>query len=124
MQSCKECGSIVARRHRSGNERILYQACFKCRRCNADNRTYRIFFQFLQHYVDCPRCGTVDLSKLRSIDRIDRMTRNPFRHIIRLFGGTLYHCGYCRYQFYDLRPRYVPATVQTDSHSNGEPVKS
>lgn len=123
MQSCRECGSIVARRHRSENERLLYQACFTCRRCNADNRTYRIIFQFLQRYVDCPRCGTVDLSKLRSIDKIDSMTKNPFRHLIRLFGGSLYHCGYCRYQFYDLRPRYVPATSQGGPQSTAHSVK-
>lgn len=106
MFSCQECGSHIKRRRRSGSEKFLFGACFTCTRCGADNRKYRSIFQWLQPHVSCPRCHTADLHRLSRIDKIDGMTKNPLRHLLRAMGGTLYHCGYCRFQFYDTRPLY------------------
>lgn len=107
MFSCQECGSRAKRRRRVGAEKLFFNACFICGACGAEVRKYRSLFQFLQPYVDCPLCGTVDLGKPRSRDRIDRLTRNPFRHILHWLGAPLYHCHFCRYQFYDYRPRHA-----------------
>lgn len=66
-------------------------------------------------YAECPRCGTLRLSRRVSIDRIDGMTRNPFRLILKLFGCPLYHCTFCRFQFRDWRKlaKRTPSTVSS-----------
>ena len=38
-------------------------------------------------------------------DKIDKMARSPIRLVHRLLGGSLYHCTFCRLQFYDVRKR-------------------
>jgi len=42
---------------------------------------------------------------MKWIDKIDKMRGGIFNMIHRVFGGKLYHCWFCRLQFYDLRPR-------------------
>jgi hypothetical protein len=39
----------------------------------------------------------------RKPDLIDRMSPNPLRRSLRLFGFPIYHCTFCRYQFRDWR---------------------
>jgi len=51
----------------------------------------------------CPECGTTRLKKLTKPDRIDRVSGLPWSKIHRFFGGRLYHCLFCRLQFYDCR---------------------
>jgi cytoskeletal protein CcmA (bactofilin family) len=51
----------------------------------------------------CPRCGTTRLRRRTRPDRIDQLESSPFNRIQRVFGAQLYHCIYCRYQFYDRR---------------------
>ncbi len=53
----------------------------------------------------CPRCGNPNPSIRLKRDKIDKMLRSPLRFMHRLLGGTLYHCAYCRLQFYDVRKR-------------------
>ncbi len=124
MFSCQKCGSLVKRRRRAGMEKITCKACFVCTVCKADVRKFNTIFQFLQHHAECPRCGTADIGKTKGIDKIDKMTRNPLRHLLRMFGAPLYHCHYCRYQFYDYRPRHPkpvrPAAVSATARKSGE----
>jgi hypothetical protein len=42
---------------------------------------------------------------LKRRDGIDRMYRGGLSLLHRLLGGKLYHCWFCRLQFYDLRGR-------------------
>ena len=42
--------------------------------------------------------------KLKVPDKIDPMEHGLMNLVERLFGGTLYHCCYCRVQFFDRRP--------------------
>jgi hypothetical protein len=37
-------------------------------------------------------------------DKIDRMSTGFLHFAERLCGGRLYHCCFCRLQFYDRRP--------------------
>jgi hypothetical protein len=77
---------------------------FECRNCNEINRIARRYtFRFGPH-SRCPLCGTFRLRLLAEIDRIDRMLRTPMNTWQKIRGGHLYHCRYCRVQFYDKRP--------------------
>ena len=58
------------------------------------------------HYVKCPRCHSVDLTVLRRRDGVDRMQSGMFNFLHWLGGGKLYHCWFCRLQFYDVRQQF------------------
>lgn len=51
----------------------------------------------------CPQCGSFRISKLRAPDRIDPMRSGFLNLMERLGHGKLYHCRFCRVQFYDRR---------------------
>jgi hypothetical protein len=55
----------------------------------------------------CPRCGTHRLTKLKERDRIDKMETGFLNLLERLMNGQLYHCRFCRIQFFDRR-KYSP----------------
>jgi hypothetical protein len=50
----------------------------------------------------CPLCGTDKLTRLSRPDTIDRFHWNLFHLVHRFVDTRLYHCRYCRIQFYDL----------------------
>ncbi len=87
-------------------QRIFFDAIFRCDYCG--HRDYiwrRSLFVIFQRYSECPRCGTHDLSRLSSRDWVDSTTQNPLRRTLGLFGFPLYHCTFCRLQFWDWRKR-------------------
>jgi len=60
-------------------------------------------FAIFQLYCHCPRCHNRDLTKLSGRDKLDRMSPNPLRFLLVVFGAPLYHCTFCRMQFRDWR---------------------
>jgi hypothetical protein len=69
--------------------------------------------RYLLHFdgdCRCPRCGTYRISKLKERDKIDKMETGFLNLFERWRGGKLYHCRYCRIQFFDRR-KYVPVTT-------------
>ena len=66
--------------------------------------------------TNCPLCGTEKLKRLTKRDGIDRLYWNLFRIVCRVCDVHLYHCRYCRIQFYDiLRARNTLSTASSDS---------
>ena len=63
-------------------------------------RPYRHHFG---EWCRCPKCGTVRVTKLREQDQIDPMYSGLVNLLERIGGGSLYHCKFCRVQFYDRR---------------------
>ena len=53
-------------------------------------------------------CGTYRLTRLATRDRIDPMYKGAMNLAQRIFGADLYHCRYCRIQFYDMRGPIAP----------------
>ena len=103
MPNCLSCGKKLVRVHRTRRERWLYAAAYECRHCRARQQQghwYSFLFGDISH---CPRCGTHRVQRLRDVDRIDRMYRNPISYLQKFFGGNLHRCSYCRLQFYDVR---------------------
>jgi hypothetical protein len=50
----------------------------------------------------CPLCGTEKLKRLARRDGIDRVYWNFFRLVHPILTSRLYHCRFCRIQFYDI----------------------
>lgn len=103
MPVCLSCGSEISRRHRNFFEKAAVRAVFTCDHCHRRSYIQRAWFAIFHPYAECPRCGTRELSRLKSRDRIDAITRNPLRRMLALVGAPLYHCTFCRFQFRDWR---------------------
>jgi hypothetical protein len=109
MQKCGSCGSQRMKRvRRLLWERFTYLAIYQCRNCKAVESVPRSFLYHFGTDCRCPKCGTFRVTKLRERDHIDPMMPGIWNLLERLAGGKLYHCRYCRVQFYDrrrLKPR-------------------
>jgi cytoskeletal protein CcmA (bactofilin family) len=54
--------------------------------------------------VRCPHCQTTRLTVLKKLDRIETLYGSALMNRMRARrGDTLYHCVFCRLQFYDPR---------------------
>jgi len=84
-------------------QRLGYIALFACPDCHHVESVPRFSYR-LGDECRCPRCGTSRLSKLKERDHIDRMEFGLWNLAARVCGGKLYHCCFCRLQFYDRRP--------------------
>jgi DNA-directed RNA polymerase subunit RPC12/RpoP len=104
MPACLACGGPLLRKPRNLFNKIIDRAIYRCENCELRIHRRRTFFALLS-YAECPKCGTRDLARLSGTDRIDSITRNPVRRLLRLFGCPLYHCTFCRFQFADWRMR-------------------
>jgi len=97
---CPSCGREIHRSHRSVVERLWCARAWNCRGCGERFRERRPSFQA---WASCPRCGTARITTLRKRDPVDRMHHGALSFMSRLLGASLYHCNFCRLQFYDLR---------------------
>lgn len=107
---CERCGGVLRRSHRNFFERLFFSEAYRCEGCGRRKRKRAPLGSFFTlkyaHYVKCPRCHSVDLTVLKKRDHIDQMQPGVLNFIHKLGGAKLYHCWFCRLQFYDLRPRY------------------
>jgi len=62
----------------------------------------------------CPKCGTYRVTKLKERDHIDKMHTGILHLFERFSGGSLYHCCFCRLQFYDRRQMRTRLTRPAD----------
>jgi DNA-directed RNA polymerase subunit RPC12/RpoP len=112
MIVCQKCGGTVVRKQRNAAQRLVFRAVYRCEECQRLVSRPRSLLTVLHRFAECPRCGTRDLSRLASKDRIDGTSANPFRRILKLLGCPLYHCTFCRMQFRDWRKRAPAPTAQ------------
>lgn len=104
MLKCGRCGGRVRRVHRSFVERFSYMAIFACRECQHEEFVQRRYRYHLGPHARCPRCGTLRIVRLKEPDKIDPSYGGFLNFLERLAGnGRLFHCRYCRVQFYDRR---------------------
>jgi cytoskeletal protein CcmA (bactofilin family) len=74
--------------------------------------------------VRCPHCKTTRLKVLKKLDRIETLYGNALMNRMRARrGDTLYHCVFCRLQFYDPRKPEAPA-AQKSAPEEAPPEKS
>ena len=127
MRDCLTCGGDLIRVRRTFREKFVYHSVLKCKKCGGRETRDQWFLFLVGRKSRCPRCGSFRVEKLRGIDHIDPMYKNPLSYFQKFFGGSLHWCPFCRLQFYDLRkksptlkrPPRVPAEV-TDMAKSGE----
>ena len=113
VRKCGHCGSGGLKRvHRTFLERFSYLAIYECRDCENEEFVPRRYTYHLGEQVRCPGCGTYRVTRLRALDKIDKMAAGPLNILERLAGGSLYHCCFCRIQFYDRRKMAPRVNVQ------------
>ena len=104
MRNCIQCGGRLRRIHRTFLQRFSYLAIFECSDCHEISNTPRRFKLHLGEFCRCPRCGTFRVTKLKKRDQIDPMEGGLLHLLERMASSQIYHCRYCRVQFYDRRP--------------------
>jgi DNA-directed RNA polymerase subunit RPC12/RpoP len=102
---CKDCGGELRRSKRKPLERIRYAEAYRCKDCGLRLKISVRSRVADARYTKCPKCRCHDLSILKKVDKIDTMRKSIWSYLNRFLGGKLYHCWFCRLQFYDLRPR-------------------
>jgi hypothetical protein len=85
---------------------------FECPQCKDVKRMPRRFTYYFGEHSRCPLCGTFRVRALAEKDHIDRMLKTPMNAWHRITGGRIYHCRYCRVQFYDRRTLAEEASVK------------
>jgi len=94
----------LRRVHRTLLERFAYMAIYQCRSCEREQHVPRPYRLHFGPHARCPKCGTFRVTRLGEPDGVDRMQRGFLNLIERSLHGNLYHCRFCRVQFYDRRP--------------------
>jgi DNA-directed RNA polymerase subunit RPC12/RpoP len=94
----------VRRVHRTLLERLAYLAIYQCCLCEREQHLPRPFRLHFGPHARCPQCGTYRVTRLGEPDVVDAMQGGLFNMFERLSHGNLYHCRFCRVQFYDRRP--------------------
>jgi hypothetical protein len=115
MVVCPKCGGRLTRRHRKWYQRFVYQQVMQCRKCGIEAQTPREFTLKPTALVQCPRCHTHKVSRRIAPDKIDPVIKSFSSVLQGLLGGRLYHCNFCRIQFYDLRHAMKNRPTKTDS---------
>ena len=96
-------------------------AIYRCKDCREEQVVLRRWRYHFGREARCPRCGTSRLTKLKVPDRIDPKHTGFLNFMERLMDGKLYHCRYCRLQFYDRRGA---ASAEEPAAENHEKVRS
>ena len=103
MRTCSRCGGRLGRVHRTLFERLSYLAVYECSGCKEEQVVLRPWRYHLGPRSRCPVCGSYRITKLKAPDKIDPMKSGFFNLVERMAKGKLYHCHFCRLQFYDRR---------------------
>jgi len=93
----------MRRVHRTLMERFSHLAIYSCKDCHAEDNLPRAHQLHRGKAARCPKCGTFRLSRLKEPDRIDPMHTGLLNRLEKMAGGRLFHCRYCRIQFWDRR---------------------
>jgi len=91
-------------------------AIYQCRGCREEQVVPRPWRYHFGPETRCPQCGTQRLTKLQTPDRIDPKHTGFLNLLERLMGGKLYHCRFCRIQFYDRRGASPAGEAVAESH--------
>jgi DNA-directed RNA polymerase subunit RPC12/RpoP len=119
MRKCSRCGGRLRRVHRTLLERLGYMAIYQCQACKQEQVVLRRWRYHFGLGPRCPICGSYRITKLRARDRIDPMRTGFLNLLERLGHGKLFHCRFCRVQFYDRREMQA-----VDSRAEQQPAES
>jgi hypothetical protein len=120
MRTCRHCGGKLARVRRKLHQKLFFQSIFNCKRCARDETQNRWFLFLFGKESSCPKCGSLRLEKMRGVDHIDRMYKNPLSYLQKFLGASLHWCPLCRLQFYDRRKKVSSREATSLASSAGE----
>ena len=109
----------MRRVHRTLLERLSYIAIYSCKECHAEDNLPRAHQLHRGKAARCPKCGTYRITRLKQPDHIDPMNTGVLNMLEKAAGGKLYHCRFCRIQFWDRRR--LQAEVMADEAAAREP---
>src|SRR2546429_4905768 len=112
MRNCGSCGGTLVRVRRKFLQKFAYHAILLCKSCGRTERLDQWYFFLFGRTSRCPRCGSFKVEKLRGVDHIDPMYKNPLSYLQKFFGAEVHWCPFCRLQFYDLRKK-IPSVKRT-----------
>ncbi len=118
MGNCVSCGGVLIRVRRTFRQKFIYHAVLKCKKCGRPESRDQWYLFLFGRKSRCPRCGSFRVEKLRGVDHIDPMYKNPLSYLQKFLGAGLHWCPFCRLQFYDLRKK-VPTLKRTAPTSEG-----
>jgi hypothetical protein len=111
---CGQCGERLKRVHRTFFERFSYMAIYECPKCKNEKFVSRRYRYHLGPSCRCPECGTYRVVRLKQPDKIDRKHGGFLNLLERIAGGgRLFHCRWCRLQFFDRRRLGTAVTAAT-----------
>ncbi len=117
MPRCEKCRGILVRVRRSIMEKMMYSRIYKCKECGFRISRNHHFTLYFAPHTHCPHCGNERVRLRSKPDKIDKTLKTPMSLLQRILGGRLYHCLYCRIQYYDLR-KLSSAAVATPNATN------
>jgi hypothetical protein len=116
---CPNCGGTTIRRHRRGFEKLIFSQTYRCRRCNIRFAKGYFNLGIFEKFASCPQCGNPAPDQRSRRDKVDSMLGGVVRLVHWALGGKLYHCVFCRLQFYDVRPlKPFPQNPEAKSDAN------
>jgi hypothetical protein len=125
---CRQCGGKLKRVHRTFFERFGYMAVYECQKCEIEEFVPRRFRYHFDSFCRCPLCGSYRVVRLKRPDKIDRRHGGFLNLLERLISrGRMFHCRWCRLQFYDRRrvatqAEAGPPEVPPDPVAPADPV--
>ena len=117
---CPKCSGVLVRSHRRGIEKLIFSQAYRCKGCNHRKCESYLMTGLFDKYACCPRCGNPVPDRRSRRDKVDSMLHTPLRMLHWMLGGKLYHCVFCRLQFYDIRPIKSAAVSQRADPSSSK----
>ena len=92
-------------------------AIYECHKCECEEFVPRRFRFHLGPSCRCPLCGTYRVVRLKQPDKIDRRHSGFLNLLERIVGHSrMFHCRWCRLQFYDRREVSSEPRTATPAH--------
>ena len=99
-------------------ERPVYESVYRCKQCSRLQKNQKETGSSAPGFVcACPRCGTTKLKIRRRRDAVDPIVKTLGNRLKGALGATLYHCEFCRLQFYSFKPLAEPKTEASPQES-------
>ncbi len=99
-------------------------AIYHCHTCQKEQHVPRRFRYHFGPSCRCPLCGSYRVSRLKQPDKIDRKHGGFLNLLERLAGkGRLFHCRWCRLQFFDRRALAADTKTTTPETEDLRPAE-
>src|SRR5689334_1650066 len=100
MAQCPMCRCQLVRSRRTTLQKLSYSDVFVCRICGqvtyVRHRLPPGLAFVMSFHTSCMRCGTPDVLRMRTRDRIDSISKHLVSLLFQASGAPLNKCDRCR----------------------------